>query len=247
MADFRKIYSTQAEEYDLLVSREDHAGNLERTLLEIADPAGRDVVEFGAGTGRLTRLLLGRARSVRAYDGSAAMLEVARRRLEGLAGHCTLEVADNAALPCEDQCADLAVAGWTFGHMAAWYRDSWGGKLAEVMAEIRRLLRPGGRAVIIETLGTGRTEPAAPVEWLADFYRALEEQYGFSRRAIRTDYQFESIEEAERLTRFFFGDDLADRVRRENLVNLPECTGIWFRLPGSEIAETGLDEPQGSP
>jgi hypothetical protein len=31
------------------------------------------------------------------------------------------------------------------------------------------------------------------------------------------------------LTRFFFGDALADRVRRENLVSLPESTGIWWR------------------
>jgi len=37
----------------------------------------------------------------------------------------------------------------------------------------------------------------------------------------------ESLDEADRLTRFFFGDELADRVRRENWLILPEDTGIW--------------------
>ena len=48
----------------------------------------------------------------------------------------------------------------------------------------------------------------------------------FSRVRIRTGYRFESL--AEDLTRFFFGDALADRVAREGLVILPECTGIWW-------------------
>ncbi|MCB2153903.1 class I SAM-dependent methyltransferase [bacterium] len=247
MADFQKIYATQADDYDLLVSREDFQGNLLRAIREIADPAGCDVVEFGAGTGRLTRQIVPLARSVQAFDAADAMLAVARERLAGLPENWTLAVADNAALRCEDNCADLVLAGWTFGHLAGWYRDAWGEKLAAVMAEIRRVLRPGGGAVIIETLGTGNTEPAPPVPWLAEFYQAFEEEYGFSRHAIRTDYRFESVDEAERLTRFFFGDILADRVRDEQLAILPECTGIWFRRFGEKNADSSLDEPQGSP
>jgi len=50
----------------------------------------------------------------------------------------------------------------------------------------------------------------------------------FSRVRIRTDYRFASLPEAEDLTRFFFGDGLADRVADEALVVLPECTGIWW-------------------
>ena len=247
MADFQKIYETQAEDYDLLVSREDYAGNLTRTLFEIADPAGRDVVEFGAGTGRLTRMMVPRARSVQAFDGSAAMLEVARRRMEELGTrNWKLAVADNAHLPCEDCCADLVLAGWTFGHLAGWFPESWREKVAEVLAEIRRVLRPGGHVIIIETLGTGSTEPAAPAPWLAEYYGMLEKEHGFARKAIRTDYRFESVEEGERLVRFFFGDDRADRVRREELCILPECTGLWHRSFGGKNTDSGLDEPQGS-
>ena len=50
----------------------------------------------------------------------------------------------------------------------------------------------------------------------------------FSRVWIRTDYRFASLLEAVDMTRFFFGDELADRVASEGLVILPECTGIWW-------------------
>jgi hypothetical protein len=53
-------------------------------------------------------------------------------------------------------------------------------------------------------------------------------EYNFSHTSIRTDYKFKSVEEAEELTRFFFGDELADRVEKQKLVVVPECTGIWW-------------------
>ena len=36
-------------------------------------------------------------------------------------------------------------------------------------------------------------------------------------------------ETLEYLARFFFGDELGDKVRQNNWVILPECTGIWWR------------------
>jgi hypothetical protein len=45
----------------------------------------------------------------------------------------------------------------------------------------------------------------------------------------RTDYRFMTVAEADMLTRFFFGDELADRIVRENRMILPECTGFWWK------------------
>ena len=66
-----------------------------------------------------------------------------------------------------------------------------------------------------------------PPEELSAYYAALAEA-GFSSTWIRTDYRFASPDEAEELTRFFFGAELAERVAAERLVVLPECTGIWW-------------------
>jgi hypothetical protein len=92
-----------------------------------------------------------------------------------------------------------------------------------------RALRPGGAAVVIETLGTGATEPAPPNPELAEYYAWLEAEHGFARRALRTDYAFASVEEAAELTGFFFGADFAARVRRDRTSRVPECTGLWHK------------------
>jgi hypothetical protein len=64
---------------------------------------------------------------------------------------------------------------------------------------------------------------------LAEFYAWLEGTHGFQTTNIRTDYQFDSLAEAEQLSRFFFGDELADEVVSKNWVILPECTGVWWK------------------
>jgi hypothetical protein len=43
------------------------------------------------------------------------------------------------------------------------------------------------------------------------------------------------LSEAEKLTRFFFGEELARAVRWNNWIILPECTGIWWLHNGSQI------------
>lgn len=224
---FRNIYQHRAADYDALVAREDYQGNLARALAEVRPWPRLDVVEPGAGTGRLTRLLAPAARSVVALDIAPAMLRVARASLDA-DSRVTFAVADNGALPLRDAVADLAVAGWSLGHSVAWFPNTWRGVIGTALAEMRRVLRPGGTVVILETLGTGRETPAPPTDELAAYYRWLEDQHGFHRTWLRTDYRFASLDEAEQLTRFFFGDDLADRVRREGLETLPECTGMWW-------------------
>jgi hypothetical protein len=94
--------------------------------------------------------------------------------------------------------------------------------------QMKRLLCPGGTMILLETMGTGRETPQPPRAYLAELYAWLEQEQGFSTQWIRTDYRFESLAEAEQLTRFFFGDELARTVAAKNWVILPECTGIWW-------------------
>ena len=53
MPSFAQIYAQHADEYDALVSREDYEGNLMPALQAIRALQRLDIVEFGAGTGRL--------------------------------------------------------------------------------------------------------------------------------------------------------------------------------------------------
>jgi len=230
MPSFEEIYASHADVYDALVEREDYEGRLLPTLAGLAPLDGARVVELGAGTGRLTRLLVPLVRSIRAFDRSPAMLDVARSRLEATGyDNWELGVADNKRLPVEDDVAEVALAGWAFGHALDWYPDTWRSEIGAALDEMVRVLRPGGSAIILETMSTGSKIAAPPTEGLATYYRWLETERGFRGTVIRTDYQFESLGEADRLVRFFFGDELADRVRRNRSLILPESTGIWIR------------------
>lgn len=231
---FREIYATQAARYDAMVQREDHAGNLLPALRALHPLDGATVVEFGAGTGRLTRLLSPLVGRVFACDIAPAMLEVAAESLAADAPHVFPVVADNRALPVKTGCADVAIAGWSFGHFVDWYGDSWRAEIGQCLAEMRRVLAPDGVAIILETLGTGSETPSPPTPGLALYYDWLEAEHGFTPSWIRTDYRFASVDEADSLTRFFFGDALADSIRRESLVDLPECTGVWSQQIGQE-------------
>jgi len=169
------------------------------------------------------------AKTILAFDDSQHMLDVTVAKLEqtGLQ-NWRVAVADNRTLPVADQIADVSIAGWSFGHFTSWYAGTWRVEIERALAQMRRVLRPGGTAIILETLGTGWEEPHPPTDALAAYYALLEEEHAFFSTWMRTDFHFESLTEAEQLTRFFFGDELADQVAGEGLMILPECTGTWW-------------------
>jgi ubiquinone/menaquinone biosynthesis C-methylase UbiE len=227
MPDLEEVYSKHADQYDLLVSREDYQGNIFRALNEIRPFHALDVVELGAGTGRLTCMLAPVVKSIQAFDASQHMLDVAIARLqEGGLRNWRVDVADHRDLPLENQVADVAISGWSIVYMVVWHKQTWQRELRKALAEMKRVLRPGGTIILLETLGTGHETPHPPDELQS--YFAYLDSAGFSSTWIRTDYQFVSVAEAEALTRFFFGDELAEKVARANWSILPECTGIWW-------------------
>ena len=222
----QEIYSQHADEYEQLVSHEDYRSNILPALNRIRPLAELDVVELGAGTGRLTRLIAPVVKSVRAFDASLNMLQVARAVLER-SGHSNWHVAvgDHRCLPVGNRVADVALAGWTIAQLLVWSEPSWQCEADKVLAEMRRVLRPGGTIIILETLGTGYETPHPP-DKLTAYYSFLEKA-GFSSTWIRTDFQFESVAEAETLIGFFFGPDATQRIVNQNPI-VPECTGIWW-------------------
>jgi ubiquinone/menaquinone biosynthesis C-methylase UbiE len=229
MIDYQHIYEHRADQYELLVAREDYQQHIIAALRGIRPIEGQDIVEFGAGTGRLTRMLAPFARHILAFDASPQMLDVAAAKLQQQGAiNCVLAIGDNRNLPVADASADLALAGWTFGHSVGWYPETWRDEIGRAVGEMRRILRPGGTAIILETLGTGHETPEPPTAGLAAYYRWLEEEQGFSTTWIRTDYRFQSRVEARHLTHFFFGEPMDGELTDDKRVILPECTGVWW-------------------
>jgi ubiquinone/menaquinone biosynthesis C-methylase UbiE len=231
MLDHQEIYLQEGERYHRLVEREDYQNNLLTALLSITNLEGLNVIDLGAGTGRLSSLLAPLVSSIAAFDLSTNMLEVAKEQLLGFDQvKWLVAAADHRWIPLQSQCADLIISGWSFCYLALWGERSWKKELNQGLGEIKRLSRENGKVIIIESLGTGNTEPVM-IDKLSAYLEYLEER-GFQRTWIRTDYRFRDLEEAEELTEFFFGEEMLKELGSQTQPILPECTGIW-QLPAN--------------
>ncbi len=228
MPDHSEIYRSQAERYEALVSREDYQQNIFPSLQQIVPFENLTVVEFGAGTGRLTCQLAPVVKFIHAFDISQSMLDVATAKLRqsGLQNWHTA-MGDHRRISIEDGIADVVISGWSICYVVVDNPETWGEELSKVLGEMRRVVHSGGMIILLETLGTGVEYPQPP-DNLVPYYAYLE-AHGFQCAWIRTDYRFESLEEAETLTRFFFGEDMPEKIRvNDQGVMLPECTGLWW-------------------
>lgn len=106
-------------------------------MLSLAgDVAGRRILDAGCGSGPLTAALRDRGALVTGIDASAGMLTLARRRL---GDNADLHLVDlNDPLPFDDGAFDDVVAS-----LVLHYLEDWG----PTLAELRRVLRPGGRLI----------------------------------------------------------------------------------------------------
>jgi SAM-dependent methyltransferase len=137
----------------LLASASDFLGELR----------GRRVVEVGCGLGELTLELAREGAHVTAIDLSPRSIGYLRRRATcaGVADAIETHVAAAERLPLFDESFDLAL-----GHRVARCV-----KPELAAPEIQRVLRPGGRALLSEPLGTAHPWPPAEEleRWTAGF------------------------------------------------------------------------------
>ena len=232
MDHYQQIYSRRAADYQRMIAAEDVDGNLLAILQEITHLKVQRILDLGSGTGRLPVLLAAgdeKPGQIVGLDLQTAMLKENLHQRKASGGIWTLLQADMRHLPLAAGWADMVIAGWAVGHLTGWYPKSWRDQIGQVLAEMQRMVVRGGWLVILETLGTGSLVPTPPASSLADLYTWLEGKHGFSRRTIRTDYQFASVEEAVQNTEFFFGAELAERIRQNGWARLPEWTGVWFK------------------
>ncbi len=223
-----EVYRQHAEQYERLIQREDYQHHILRAVKQICPLKGLEVIDLGAGTGRLTRLLAPQVGKIKAYDTSAHMLSKAQASLHAMnVTNWQVAVADHRQVPVPDASADLVISGWSFCYLAVWGGESWREELEKGYREIQRLLRPGGFVILLETLGTGQESPNPPPS-LNGYFAWLTEK-GFQSTWIRTDYRFDSLDEAVELSKFFFGDKLGRQTAKNKWLILPECTGVWWQ------------------
>lgn len=110
-------------------------------------PPGWTVADLGCGTGNAAELLSPLVQRVIAVDQSEPMLNAAKKRLEGLR-NVTFRRGELEKLPLEDGEADAAVMLLALHHVES---------PAEVLREMRRVLRTGGVGLVVDMAEHDRT------------------------------------------------------------------------------------------
>ena len=104
----------------------------------LGDVAGHRILDAGCGSGPLVVDLEERGASVAGFDASPAMIHLARQRL---GDEADLKVADlTLPLPYGDDTFDDALAVLVLHYLEDW---------SQPLAELRRVLKPGGRLVVV--------------------------------------------------------------------------------------------------
>ncbi|CAN5539858.1 metalloregulator ArsR/SmtB family transcription factor [soil metagenome] len=143
----QEFFSSAAGEWDRL--RGDLFGRRAdlQALLGLL-PEGWTVGDLGCGTGHVAEALAPFAAQVIAVDDSPAMLDAARARLTGFE-NVEVRGGDLASLPIEDRSLDAAVLFLVLHYLV---------EPARVIAEVARVLRPGGRLLIADMTPHEREE-----------------------------------------------------------------------------------------
>lgn len=160
------FFAGAAGEWDRL--REELYGRLfhQEALLALL-PGSWTVADLGCGTGQTAAALAPHVRQVVAVDQSAAMLKAARRRTAAL-GNVELRQGSLEALPLDTASGDAALLLLALTYVA---------DPAAAVREAARILRPGGRLVVVDLLRHDRD----------DFRREMgQERLGFGQDELQT-------------------------------------------------------------
>lgn len=149
----RNLHIGLFEDEALSVPEAAAAGN--RRMAELAAPvAGERVLEVGCGFADASKLLTQRF-GCRAVAVDNAPWRLAGAEIAGADDSVQLLAAEHGRLPFADRSFDLVWAAETLG-----YADD----LSKTVSDIARVLRPGGRVILLEWFGSALLSPRPILE-----------------------------------------------------------------------------------
>jgi ubiquinone/menaquinone biosynthesis C-methylase UbiE len=158
----RGFYDQISRAYDFITDSSEHAVR-DLGVQALGVSYGQRVLEIGCGTGHgLVRLAdnVGHAGRVHGVDLSWGMMAVARRRIQSAAlRNVTLTIGDARVLCFRSSVFDAVFMSFTL--------ELFAGAIPNVLAEVRRVLRVGGRLGVVAMSDSSQTNGMIDLyEWL---------------------------------------------------------------------------------
>jgi SAM-dependent methyltransferase len=202
----------------------DRAGALWSLIGSLGPWTGRDVLDVGCGTGFHLPHFAEEARSVTGVEPHGDLLAIARRRTRRLANVTVLQ-GSASALPLPDASVDVVHARWAY---------FFGPGCEPGLAELDRVVRPGGRAFVIDndpsrsTFGEWfrRGYPDHDHAQVVAFWTGL----GWERHQLEIAWTFDAREDLEAVVRIEFARDVAEEILAEHEGSCVDyAVDVWSR------------------
>jgi SAM-dependent methyltransferase len=202
----------------------DREGRIEAAMREVADWAGRDVLDIGCGTGFHLPRFAATARSVVGVEPHPPLLRLARRRTARIDGVSVLH-GSAAALPLPAASVDIAHARWAY---------FFGPGSEPGLAELDRVVRRGGTAFVIDVDPTRSTFG----RWFRAAYPTVDpatvERFwstrGWTRVPLLVDWRFDRRADLEAVVRIELDPRTADAALAEHEgTTVDYAVNLWYR------------------
>ncbi len=212
------------EVYEIENRAVDRAGTLSRLMQSLAPWEDRDVLDVGCGTGFHLPVFAEQARSVTGVEPHGDLAAIARRRVRRHR-NVTVVQASADALPLGEAAVDVVHARWAY---------FFGPGCEPGLAELDRVVRPGGRAFVIDNDATRSTfgrwfrrgYPEVDPVVVARFW----DHRGWERLAVDIDWSFDSREDLEAVVGIEFPTDLAEEILTEHPgTTVDYAVNVWTR------------------
>lgn len=217
------------DRYELENRSVDPEGLIERTIEALHPLAGADVLDVGCGSGYHLPWFAARARTVVGVEPHEPLLRLASRRVRALdrttRRRVELRRGTAQALPVPDASVDVAHARWAY---------FFGPGCEPGLAELERVLRPGGTAVVVDNDATRSTfggwfRAGLPSydPWAIERFWSAQ---GFQRVPLMVRWAMATRADLESVVRIEFAPALADRLlARHRGTEVDYAVNVWWR------------------
>jgi SAM-dependent methyltransferase len=193
--------------YELENLASDRAGLIDATIDALHRLDGSDVLDVGCGTGFHLPRFAGRGARVLGVEPHLPLVAGARRRLLDTRSRAQVVAGDAEAIPVADHSIDLVHARWAY---------FFGAGCEPGLAEVERVLRPGGIACLVDNDATRSTFGA----WFRRAYPAYDsvavqrfwDRQGFTTEHLTIEWTFDRREDLEAVARIELPPGPADDV-----------------------------------
>jgi SAM-dependent methyltransferase len=202
----------------------DPAGALDRALRGLADWSDRVVLDIGCGTGFHLPHFAATAASVIGVDPHPGLVALARRRTRRL-DNVTVHEGTAQSLPVPDASVDVVHVRWAY---------FFGPGCEPGLAELDRVVRRGGTAMVIDNDGSRSTFGT----WFRRGYPEVDptaverfwSTHGWSRTPVDMDWRFDSRADLIAVVRIEFDAETAQWILATHTgTEVDYAVNVWSR------------------